>query len=177
MTVWKVDEDHLAALIYEINRLGQEMTKFDPEIYGIYFSSRLAEIVQSMLGIDNNSSGLPAPDPSGNRCDTDDCAAGFCAGAYSAIFNSTVFLDEDQLKETLTGIRQTRDGYYRQDAEMMPDGSFSVWEIEQDHIQELILEINRLGRQMAKLDGEPYGTYFSTGLPDIILDMLGLPGD
>ena len=90
MTTWKVEEDDLLLMIYEINRLGQEMAKFEPEVHNIIFSSRLAEIALNMLGIKETSISFSLPDMSGD-------SGGFKAGPYSIIFNSIAFQNENLL--------------------------------------------------------------------------------
>jgi hypothetical protein len=52
MEIWEVEEDYLIALIYEINRLGQSLLKFDEKVYDPFFSSRLVGIALRMLGLD-----------------------------------------------------------------------------------------------------------------------------
>jgi hypothetical protein len=53
-------------------------------------------------------------------------------------------------------------------------GPSVIWEIEESLIIDLIKELHRLGRVMARLADDPYGVYFSTNLPDIVLRMLGI---
>jgi hypothetical protein len=162
MEIWEVEEDHLIALIYEINRLGQSLLKFDEQEYKNYFSSRLAEIALSMLGL-------------GGDGISGDGVNGFDAGPYSYLFNSEVFLNENLIAEILAGIRQNSEDFYKTEAQTTQTESSVVWEIEERQLIDLIQEINRLGRVMARLEDDPYDAYFSTGLPEIILKMLGTP--
>jgi hypothetical protein len=175
METWEVKEDHLIALIYEINRLGQSLLEFGEEAYGPYYSSRLAEITLRMLGLEGTPVEISAGDPAGNAGSTSDDPEGFDAGPYSYLFNSEVFLNENLLGEILAGIRQNPDGFYIKKTRTTETGSAVVWEIEEKLIIDLIKELYRLGRVMARLEDKPYGVYFSTGLPDIILRMLGIP--
>lgn len=172
MEQWEVEEDHLIALIYEINRLGQSLLKFDEQEYKNYFSSRLAVITLSMLGIDGAS-----PEKAGDDGISGDGVNGFDAGPYSYLFNSEVFLNENLLGEILAGIRENSEGFYKTKAQATETGSSVVWEIDERLILDLIKEVNRLGRVMGRVDNKSYDTYFATDLPDIILKMLGIPED
>jgi hypothetical protein len=171
MEQWEVEEEHLIALIYEINRLGQSLLKFDEGAYGPYFSSRLAEITLSMLGLNGTSSGSPVGDDeiSGDGINS------FDAGPYSYLFNSEVFLNENLIREIMAGIRQNSEGFYRTKAQTTQTGPSVVREIEERLIVELIQEVNRLRPVMGRLEDGPYDAYFSTDLPGIILKMLGIP--
>jgi len=51
-----------------------------------------------------------------------------------------------------------------------------IWEVEEDHVIELIYEINRLGQSLLQFDEKAYGPYFSSRLAEITLGMLGLDG-
>ena len=175
METWDVEEEHLIALIYEINRLGQSLLEFGEGVYGPYYSSRLAVIALSMLGIDGNSPESPAGHPTVDAGNTGTGPEGFDAGSYSYLFNSEVFLNENLLAEILAGIRQNGDGFYKTKTRTTKTGPAVIWEIEESLIIDLIKELHRLGRVMAKHEDEPYGVYFSTNLPDIILRMLGIP--
>jgi hypothetical protein len=173
MEIWEVEEDHLIALIYEINRLGQTLLKFGEQAYGPFFSSRLAEITLSMLGLDRNSNDSRA----GDDGISGDGVNGFDAGSYSYLFNSEVFLNENLIGEILAGIRQNSEGFYKTKAQTTQTGSSVVWEIDQRLILDLIKEVNRLRLVMGRLEGDSYDAYFSTDLPNIILKMLGIPED
>jgi len=173
MEIWEVEENHLTALILEINRLGQSLLEFDEEEYRGYFSSRLAEITLGMLGIDGNSNDSPA----GDDGISGDGVNGFDAGPYSYLFNSEVFLNENLLGEILAGIRENSEDFYKTKAQTTETGSSVVWKIEERQLIDLIREIHRLGRVMGRLEGDAWDAYFSTGLPDIILKMLGIPED
>ena len=173
MEIWEVEENHLTALILEINRLGQSLLEFDEEEYRGYFSSRLAEITLGMLGIDGNSNDSPA----GDDGISGDGVNGFDAGPYSYLFNSEVFLNENLLGEIMAGIRQNSEGFYKAKAQTIETESSVVWKIEERQLIDLIREIHRLGRVMGRLEGDAWDAYFSTGLPDIILKMLGIPED
>jgi hypothetical protein len=164
MESWEVEEEYLIALIYEINRLGQSLLKFGEKVYGPYFSSRLAGIALSLLGLDAAPDEKPA-----------DAPEGFDAGPSSYLFNSEVFLNENLLAEILAGIRQTSEGFYRTKTQKTETGGSVIWEIEERLIMDLIKELHRLGRVMARLEDDPYDVYFSTDLPDIVLRMLGIP--
>jgi hypothetical protein len=171
MEIWEVDEEHLIELIYEINRLGQSLLKFGEEEYGPYFSSGLANIALRMLGFDGTSADSPAGSDgiSGNGVN------GFDAGPYSYLFNSEVFLNENLIGEIMAGIRQNSEGFYRVKTQK-GEGELSVtWQIEERLIIDMIKELNRLGRVMGKSDDDAWSAYFSTGLPGIILKMLGIP--
>jgi hypothetical protein len=172
MEIWEVEEDHLIALIHEINRLGQSLLEFDEEEYAGYFSSRLAEITLGMMGIDGTSA-----DPAGGDGISGDGVKNFDAGPYSYLFNSEVFLNENLIGEIMAGIRQNSEGFYKPKAQTAETGSSVIWKIEERQLIDLIQEINRLGRVMGKVDYKSYDTYFATDLPDIILKMLGIPED
>jgi hypothetical protein len=88
-----------------------------------------------------------------------------------------VFLNENLIAEILAGIRQNSEDFYKTEAQTTQTESSVVWEIEERQLIDLIQEINRLGRVMARLEDDPYDAYFSTGLPEIILKMLGIPED
>ena len=171
MEQWEVEEELLIALIYEINRLGQSLLKFDEGEYGPYFSSRIAVITLSMLGLNGTASGSPVGDDeiSGDGINS------FDEGPYSYLFNSEVFLNENLIGEILAGIRQNSEGFYKTKAQTTQTGSSVVWEIKERLIVELIQELNRLRTVMGRLEDGPYDAYFSTDLPDIILKMLGIP--
>jgi hypothetical protein len=173
MNIWEVEEDHLIALIYEINRLGQSLLEFDEQEYKNYFSSKLAIITLNMLGLENTST----DSSTGGDGISGDGIKGFDAGPYSYFFNSEVFLNESLLGEIMAGIRQNILGFYKTKTQTTETGSSAVWKIEERLILDLIKEVNRLGRVMARLEDGPYDAYFSTGLPDIILEMLGIPED
>lgn len=53
----------------------------------------------------------------------------------------------------------------------------AVWRVDEKHLIALIRELARVGRRIAELDGKTYWTFFASRLPDIVLDMLGLPAD
>jgi len=171
METWEVEEDHLISLIQEINRLGQSLLKFEEQEYKNYFSSRRAEITLSMLGLNGTASGSPVGDDEISG----DGVKGFDAGPYSYLFNSEVFLNENLLGEILAGIRQNSGDFYRAKAQKGEGESSVTWQIEERLIIDLIKEVNRLGRVMGKLDDDAWSAYFSTGLPGIILKMLGIP--
>jgi hypothetical protein len=176
METWEVEEEHLIALIYEINRLGQALLKFNEEAYGPYFASGLAEITLSMLGLEGTAAEISDGDsPAGRDGISGDGVNGFDAGPYSYLFNSEVFLNENLIGEILAGIRQNSEGFYKTKAQTTHTGSSVVWEIEERLIVELIQELNHLRPVMGKLEDGPYDSYFSTDLPDIILKMLGIP--
>ncbi len=170
METWKVEEDHLVALIYEINRLGQSLLEFDEKEYSNYFSSRLAEIALGMLGADGASA-----DPNGEGAESGDGVKSFDAGKYSILFNFDYFLNENLLREALAEIRQNCMNSYKAEAQITENGSPAAWQIEEKLIIDLIRELARLGGVMAKTHHESYDTYFATRLPDIVLDMLGIP--
>ena len=153
MEIWEVEEEHLIALIYEINRLGQSLLKFDEQAYGPYFSSRLAEITLSMLGLNGTSSGSPV----GNDEISGDGINSFDAGQYSYLFNSEIFLNETLLAEIMAGIRQNSDGFYETKTQTTETGSTVVWKIDERLIIDLILELNRLRLVLGKLEGDSYG--------------------
>jgi hypothetical protein len=171
MELWEVEEDHLIALIYEINRLGQSLLKFDEQEYKNYFSSRLAVITLSMLGLNGTSSGSPVGDDgiSGNGINS------FDAGPYSYLFNSEVFLNENLIGEILAGIRQNKGDFYRAKTQKEEGESSVTWQIEERLIIDLIKEVKRLGGVMARLEDDAWDEYFSTTIPGIILKMLGIP--
>ncbi len=170
MEQWEVEEDHLIALIYEINRLGQALLEFDEDEYKHYFSSRIAEIVLGMLGVDGASSG-----PAGDSAESEDGVRGFDAGHYSILFNFDYFLNEKLLREALGEIRQNCKDSYKTLAQTDETGAPAAWQIEEKFIIDLIMELARLGQVMARTYHKSYDTYFSTRLPDIVLDMLGIP--
>jgi hypothetical protein len=161
----------------EINRLGQSLLKFDEQEYSGYFSSRLAVITLSMLGIDGSPSRSPANDPAGDGGISGDGVKGFDAGPYSYLFNSEVFLNENLLGEILAGIRENSEAFYKTKAQTTESGSSIVWQIEERLIIDLIQEVNRMRLVMGRLEDGPYDAYFSTGLPEIILEILGIPED
>jgi hypothetical protein len=173
MEIWEVDEEHLIELIYEINRLGQSLLKFGEEEYGPYFSSGLANIALRMLGFDGTSADSPAGSDgiSGNGVN------GFDAGPYSYLFNSEVFLNENLIGEIMAAIRQNNENFYKTKAQTTETGSSVVWKIDERLILDLIKELYRLGRVMARLEDDAWSAYFSTDLPNIILKMLGIPED
>ena len=177
MEIWEVEEDQIIALIYEINRLGQSLLEFDEKEYSNYFSSRLAAITLSMLGLDGASPDSPAGESIGGDGISGDGVNGFDAGPYSYLFNSEVFLNENLIAEILAGIRQNSEDFYKTEAQTTQTESSVVWEIEERQLIDLIREIHRLGRVMARLEDDPYDAYFSTTIPDIILKMLGIPED
>jgi len=172
METWEVEEDHMIELIYEINRLGQSLLKFGEAAYGPYFSSRLAEITLSMLGLDGASS-----ETAGGDGISGDGVNGFDAGPYSYLFNSEVFLNENLLREILAGIRQNSVSLYKTKAQTTETESSVIWEIDERLILDLIKEVNRLRLVMGRLEGDSYYAYFSTDLPNIILAVLGIPED
>jgi hypothetical protein len=88
-----------------------------------------------------------------------------------------VFLNENLLREIFTGIRQNNEGFYKTMTGTAETESSVVWKIEERQLIDLIREIHRLGRVMGRLEGDAWDAYFSTGLPDIILKMLGIPED
>jgi hypothetical protein len=110
MNIWEVEEDHLIALIYEINRLGQSLLEFDEQEYKNYFSSKLAIITLNMLGLENTST----DSSTGGDGISGDGIKGFDAGPYSYFFNSEVFLNESLLGEIMAGIRQNILGFLKQ---------------------------------------------------------------
>jgi hypothetical protein len=175
METWDVEEEYLIALIYEINRLGQSLLKFGEKVYGPYYSSRLAGIALSMLGLDGNSPKSPAGDTTVDAGNTGTGPEGFDAGSYSYLFNSEVFLNENLLAEILAGIRQNGEGFYKTKTRTTETGSAVVREIEESLIIDLIKELHRLGRVMGRLEGDAWSEYFSTDLSEIILKMLGIP--
>jgi hypothetical protein len=175
MDMWEIEEDQMIALIQEINRLGQSLLKFDEKEYSNYFSSKLAWITLTMLGIVETSPGPPAGGMSGDDGSTDNGTEGFDAGPYSYLFNSEVFLNENLLREIMAGIRQNSKGFYKTKAQTTQTGSSVVWKIEERQLMDLIQEIHRLGRVMGTLQGDAWSAYFSTTIPDIILKMLGIP--
>jgi hypothetical protein len=147
--------------------------KFDEQEYKNYFSSRLAVIALSMLGID----GTPPDSPAGSDGISGDGINGFDAGPYSYLFNSEVFLNENLLREIMAGIRQNSEGFYRMKTQTTKTGSSAAWQIEERLIIDLIQEVNRMRLVMGRLEDGPYDAYFSTGLPEIILEILGIPED
>jgi len=175
MVMWEVEEEYLIALIYEINRLGQSLLKFGEQVYGPYFSSKLAEIALGMLGLDGARANKIADGAPGNTGSIDDEVEGFNAGPFSYLFNSEVFLNEALIGEILAGIRQNSRDFYKTKNKTTVTGSSAVWEIEERFIMDLIKELNRLGRVMGKLEDDAWSEYFSTVLPEIILKMLGIP--
>lgn len=170
MHIWEVEEDHLIDLVYEISRLGQSLLRFGEEAYGPYFSSRLAEIILSMLGLDGASS-----ETAGENGISGDGVKGFDAGPYSYLFNSEVFLNENLLGEILAGIRENSKGFYKTKAQIAETGTSVVWKIDERLILDLIKEVKLLGREMAGLKDDAWSEYFSTTIPEIILKMLGTP--
>jgi hypothetical protein len=172
MEYWNVEEDHLISLIYEINRLGQTLLKFNEQAYGPFFSSMLAGITLRMLGLDGAS-----PEKAGEDGISGDGIMGFDAGPYSYLFNSEVFLNENLIGEILAGIRQNSESFYKTKAQTTETGSSVVWIIEERFIMDLIREVHSVGRSMGRLEDDAWEEYFSTDLPDIILKMLGIPED
>jgi hypothetical protein len=175
MEIWEVEEEHLIALIYEINRLGQSMLGFGEQVYGPYYSSRLAEITLNMLGLEGTATEISGGDPAGNARGIGEGPEGFDAGPYSYLFYSEVFLNENLLAGILAGIRQNSGSFYKTRARATETESSVVWIIEERFIMDLIKEVHRLGRAMGRLEGDAWSEYFSTDLPDIILKMLGIP--
>ena len=138
MEIWEVEEGHLIALILEINRLGQSLLKFDEQEYKNYFSSRLAEITLSMLGLDGTSPEQPEGTSNGDAETKGNGINGFDAGPYSYLFNSEVFLNVNLIREILSGIRQNSEGFYNVKTQAFEIKSSTVWEIEERLIIDLI---------------------------------------
>jgi hypothetical protein len=126
-----------------------------------------------MLWIDGTSNDSSA----GGDGISGDGVKGFDAGPYSYLFNSEVFLNENLLGEIMAGIRQNSKGFYKKEARTIETGSSVVWRIEERRLMDLILEVNRLGPVMGRLEGDAWSAYFSTTIPEIILKMLGIPKD
>ena len=174
MGVWDIEEKYLIALIYDTNRVGQALLDFSEEDYNKYFPSRLADIVLNMLGLGNSSDEPPETDSKSN---VNGKGHGFKGGRYNNLFNDPEYLDEKLLREILAGIRHDPENVYKTKVPTKTDGASHIWEIEEDFIIELIQELNRLGQEMAGIEIEAWGTYFSINLPTIILEMLGIPDD
>ena len=52
-----------------------------------------------------------------------------------------------------------------------------VWKVSKEQMMALIQEINLLGQKMLKFDEKIFSEYFSSRLAEIVLNMLGLPGN